>query len=139
MFWGMTHRILPLVLLAALAAGPAPAQTADEADEGLSLIERGIGMIFRQFWQDAAPEVEGLTRDLSGTMNRLAPALQDLAALVDDIRNYDTPERLENGDIVIRRRAGAPPAPPIGGGLRGLAEPEADPVPIDPDGPQISL
>ena len=137
----MRHRILSLALLAALATGPAAAQTADEPEEGLSLIERGIGMIFRQFWQDAGPEVEGLTRDLSGTMTRLAPALQDLGVLVDDIRNYDTPERLENGDIVIRRRAGAPPPPPIGDGLRGLTEPapEVDPVPIDPDAPQIAL
>nr|WP_111297965.1 hypothetical protein [Paracoccus saliphilus] len=135
----MRHRILPIALLAALAAGPAPAQPADEADEGLSLIERGIGMIFRQFWQDAAPEVEGLTRDLSGTMTRLAPALQDLAVLVDDIRNYDPPERLENGDILIRRRAGAPPPPPIGDDLKDLTEPAPEAVPIDPDAPQISL
>lgn len=135
----MRHRILPIVLLAVLAAGPAPAQTVDEADEGLSLIERGIGMIFRRFWQDAAPEVEGLTRDLSGAMTRLAPALQDLGILVDDIRNYEAPERLENGDIVIRRRTGAPPPPPIGDGLRGLTEPAPEPVPIDPDAPQISL
>ena len=32
-------------------------------------------------------------------------------ALMDDAKNYQAPERLENGDILIRRRADAPPPP----------------------------
>jgi len=138
----MKHVILTLALALtlSLSAAPAAAQEGDAADEGLNLIQRGFSMIFRQFWDDAGPQVDDMARDLSGSVSRLAPALQDLAVLVDDFRNYQPPERLENGDIVIRRREGAPPPPPVGDGLRGLTTPDPSPVlPVDPDAPEIAL
>lgn len=130
-------------LLAAATSLPASAQPANETEteEGLGLIERGIGMLFRNLMSEAGPQLDLMTRDLSGALNQLAPALQDLAVLVDDIRNYHPPERLENGDVLIRRRAEAPPAPPIGEGLRGLTTPDRpapDPSPA-PASPEIEI
>ncbi|MFN3274876.1 MAG: hypothetical protein ACK41U_09405 [Paracoccus sp. (in: a-proteobacteria)] len=128
----MRRLALAALTVAALSlpasAQPAPPQPAEGTEEGLGLIERGIGMLFRNLMSEAAPQLDLMTRDLSGALQQLAPALQDLAVLVDDIRHYHPPERLENGDVLIRRRAEAPPPPPIGDGLRGLVTP-GDPAP----------
>ncbi|SCY58862.1 hypothetical protein [Paracoccus tibetensis] len=148
----MTHRIPTLALLAALAlplplplAAQEPSAPAPEAEDGLSLIERGMGLLFRQFREEAAPQLDLLGRDMAGALERMAPALQELAALVDDIRNYEPPERLANGDILIRRRAEAPPPPPLGEGLQRLL-PEAGPAlpgrpaPLrDPSQPELDI
>jgi hypothetical protein len=53
-------------------------------------------------------------------MKDLEPMARELAALLGDVRNYDPPERLPNGDIIIRRKPGAPPPPPP----PGQSEPE---------------
>ena len=87
-----------------------------------------------------------------GALSRMAPVLKDLAVLVDDLGNYETPRRLENGDIVIRRKPGAPSPPPIGENLRDFPDPDAPgadqspdqspdgpSVPRDPDAPEIEL
>lgn len=164
-------RIFALPLMAALVAAPfAQAQTADpapdepgyqytppladdaapgatpetgDAEDGASLIERGMGMLFQDLMTNIAPELDGISNDLAGALNQLGPAVSDLSVLVDDISNYQAPERLENGDIIIRRKAGAPPPPAIGEGLRRLdrGSPDADPTgpPVDPYLPQVEL
>jgi hypothetical protein len=38
----------------------------------------------------------------------IGPAMSQMLALIDDIRNYDAPEVLPNGDIIIRRNEDAP-------------------------------
>ncbi|MCQ0971554.1 hypothetical protein MLD63_14105 [Paracoccus sp. TK19116] len=112
-----------------------------EEERGLDLIERGAGLLFQQLLDDASPHLDRMGRDLSGALSQFAPAMNDLAALVDDIGNYEAPERLENGDILIRRRADAPPPPD----LPELAEPDTEtpreraPVPVDPYAPEVEL
>lgn len=138
----MSLRALTLAALLALPLAGQPAAAFSETEEGLGLVERGLGMIFRNLMREAAPQLDLLGRDLSGALEHLAPALKDMAAMVDDIGNYHPPERLENGDIVIRRRADAPPPPAIGEGLRGLIAPELspEPDPAPPPGtPQIDI
>lgn len=123
---------IPVLAFATLIwATPLAAQT----EENPGLIQRGFDMFFRNLMQDAAPQMQ----DLSAALDRMAPVLQDLAVLVDDLENYHPPKRLENGDIIIRRRDDAPPAPPIGDSLRGLTQPPTDDIPIDRDAPQIEL
>lgn len=122
----------PLLLAVTLGASPALAQ--DEP----GFFERGITGFMQQFFEDAGPEGGTIARDLATALDRMGPVLRDMAALVDDIRNYHPPERLENGDILIRRREGAPPPPPVG---EDNPLPEGPPEPrlIDPEAPQISL
>jgi hypothetical protein len=112
---------------------PTPESEAPPAEQGMDLIERGAGMIFENFWRDVQPQVEGAARELGDMVATFGPALQDLAALIDDIGNYQRPERLENGDILIRRKADAPPPPPLGEGLPAPAEPRPENAPPPPD------
>lgn len=131
------RRLLILALLA--VPGTAPAQTGTE--EGLGLVERGLGIIAENLWRDIGPDLNRLGQDMGGALADLAPMLQDLAVLVDDLGNYHAPERLENGDVLIRRKADAPPPPPLGESLGGPgdAPPALPDIPINPDQPEIPL
>lgn len=131
------RRFLIPVLLA--LPGSALAQTATE--DGLGLVERGLGIIAENLWNEFGPDLNRLGRDMGGALSDLAPMLEDLAVLVDDLGNYEAPERLENGDVLIRRKPGAPPPPPIGESLGGPrdAVPAPPDIPIDPDQPEIPL
>ncbi|MDP5307223.1 hypothetical protein [Paracoccus spongiarum] len=118
-------------------AGPPEA----EASDGLGLIERGVGIIMQNLLQDLGPDIDRLGEDMSAALSRMGPVLQDLSALVDDLANYQPPERQANGDILIRRKPGAPPPPPLGDSLRDFAPPgtPAPGVPRDPYAPEIEL
>ncbi|WP_265501661.1 hypothetical protein [Paracoccus beibuensis] len=127
----MKRHLGPLILALSLGAAPAVAQ--DEP----GFFERGITGFMQQFFEDTGPEGGQIARDLATALDQMGPVLRDMAALVDDISNYHAPERLENGDILIRRREGAPPPPDL-----GEDEPAPDSgagVPVDPDSPQIAL
>lgn len=124
-----------------------PADDGGSVEEGADLIGRGMDLLFRNLLNEVAPEIDNMSRDMGMALSRLGPAISDLSVLVDDIGNYEVPERQENGDIIIRRKPGAPPPPEIGEGLReftqplpdGEGGPEAAPVPVDPYQPQIEL
>lgn len=136
-------------------AEPAPpAQTDPErapegsADDGFDLIERGAGLLLNQLLRQAESHLDDMGRSFGEAMDTLGPLVGDLAAQVDDMRNYEKPERLANGDILIRRKAEAPPPPPPGEVLRRFtiprptpdAKPEATPGPdITSPQPQIEL
>ncbi len=128
--------------LAACLAMPVAAQTAaPETEESpQSLIEQGAALLLRGILSELAPQIDEMTRDMGDAMALMAPAMGDLARLVDDIEHYEMPERLENGDILIRRKADAPPPPPLGEGLKRFWGPqdEAEPTP-DPDAPKLDL
>lgn len=132
----MSPRTLSLVLALCLplTAGGAIAQPADEAPEdGPGLIERGIRMMLQNFMADIAPQMDIIGNRMVEGLDRLGPMLKDIGALIDDIANYQTPERLENGDILIRRKPGAPPPPALG------QTPAPEPEFVNPDLPQIEL
>ena len=73
--------------------------------------------------QSKAPAVVFVT-----AFDQFAVAAFDAAA-IDYLLKPVAPERLENGDILIRRRADAPPPPPVGDSLREMLRPapEKDP------------
>jgi len=106
-----------------LAAAPLSAESHSETQEGLDLVEEGAKLLLRGLMRDMEPairELEGLAEDVGPAMRLLAdemgPALADILSKLDDIRNYDAPEILPNGDIIIRRRPEAPeyePGDPI--------------------------
>lgn len=93
-----------LILCLGLMAPLAPATAQETEDSGPSLMERGLSLFFDGFQQEMAPHLD----DMATAMSEIGPALDKLLALVDDMTNYEMPEMLENGDILIRRKPDAP-------------------------------
>lgn len=106
-----------LCLSTLLVATPTLAQEADngrtaEPDSRISDFEEGMDLMS-----------EGARRLLESLMGEVEPRMRDLAdALrefdfdqlnVDDLSAYHPPERLPNGDIIIRRKRPADDAAPM--------------------------
>ena len=104
-----------LALLLCLAL-PVPALAEDAPappkDEGFSLMEEGAKLLFRGLMQEMEPALDGM----GDAVKQIEPRIRELVALIDDIRNYEAPRMLENGDILIPRRKVTPPlVPPLPG------------------------
>jgi hypothetical protein len=113
----MTARaaLLSIALLAPLplvAQETAPADPPTTEEEGPSLMERGLSLFFEGFTQEMEPALDEMAKALDQLGPTIAPALEKLMAMVDDMTNYEMPEMLENGDIIIRRKPDAPPVEP---------------------------
>jgi hypothetical protein len=122
----MTRHLLALSALAlTLATPPVHAQqSAPEDDgEGLSLMQEGARLLFEGLMNEMKPalrDLEGLTEEMAQQLEpaleflttEIGPAFMALIARIDDLRNYEMPEFLENGDIIIRRSPDAPPFVP---------------------------
>lgn len=131
-------QILSPLLLCCLLAVPVQLHAQDaqtNRDDGLDLMERGFRQLFDGLMQDMEPALD----DMAKALKELQPMARQLADLIGDVRFYDAPERLENGDILIRRKADAPPPP----ALPETAPPEdmvpKDTVPNLAPGGQIDL
>ncbi len=95
-----------------LAATSAQPQEADPP----SLMEQGARLFMEGLMQEMEPalnDLKGMADDFQPALKdfaeRMGPALSDLMAKVDNIANYEAPEVLDNGDILIRRKPDAPP------------------------------
>ena len=107
------RNVTPFLVAACLAVTPVAAQeTPPSTDEGMSLIERGARMLMEQFLGEVEPHMKDLKEGMDQAMTEMGPALRDLMAKIDDIRNYHPPEVLPNGDIIIRRKTPAELATP---------------------------
>jgi hypothetical protein len=102
----------PLALM--LLAHPLLAQ-----NEPPSLMERGAQLFFEGLMQEMAPALD----ELSALVEDAGPALQDfltqmgpkLRAVLEEVEDwsaYEAPEVLPNGDIIIRRKPEAPELSP---------------------------
>lgn len=124
-------RFLLLVVCLALPAAaqevpvpPAPQTTPGELDEGLSFFEQGARSLLRGLADSIGPGMDEMRRSLDEmkpaldglgeAVAGLRPMAEQLLLLMDNIGNYELPELLPNGDIVIRRKP-APPEPPAAG------------------------
>ena len=119
-----------LVLLLSLAATPLWAEDPanPEVDKGFSLMEEGAKLLLKGLMSEMEPALDEMGKALSGVepaLKELQPKLLELLALVDDLTNYQAPERLQNGDILIRRKPGAPQPP-------ALPVPDSLPEPTSP-------
>ena len=94
-----------------LAPARAFAQQA-QAEAEFSLWDWGMSWFGETLPQDLAPALGDLQALADQFGPALAPALEKLTALVDDLTNYELPEMLENGDILIRRKPEAPAVVP---------------------------
>lgn len=105
-------------VLLCICLGAAPAwsdEPAPSVDKGFDLLDQGARIILRSFLDQAEPAMKDLKDGMGEAMAKMGPALQDLLAKMDDIRNYEPPEMLPNGDIILRRKLAAPPKPPVAG------------------------
>lgn len=94
-------------MLAGLLAYPAHAQ---EEDDGLSLMERGMQQFLEGLMQEMEPAVDGI----ADFLEQMGPPLIALLEEIKDWSIYEPPEMLDNGDIIIRRKPekDSEPAPP---------------------------
>ena len=100
--------LLAGILASALLAAPAVAQDVAPdlpEEETPGLMQRGAEMFLRGLMNEMGPSL----REMESALKDVQPEIRKLLALVDDLRNYQAPERLPNGDILIRRKPDAPP------------------------------
>lgn len=108
-----------IALLLALSAAPVWAEETSpkpEVEEGFSLMEEGAKLLLKGLMAEMEPALDEMGKALSEmqpALKDLQPKMLELLALVDDLTNYQAPERLENGDILIRRKPDAPAPPPL--------------------------
>lgn len=116
-----------IVLTLSLAATPLWAETpapvpaplpapVPEVEEGFSLMEEGAKLLLKGLMSEMEPALDEMGKALSEmepALKDLQPKMMELLALVDDLTNYTAPERLPNGDILIRRKPGAPTPPAL--------------------------
>ena len=110
-------QIYALIVAAGLACAPAFAEDAPETemDQGLNLMEEGARMLMRGLMDEMEPTLDALRNNFEEMgpafaefVQSVGPAFGELLEQVDDLRNYEAPEILPNGDIIMRRSPDAP-------------------------------
>jgi hypothetical protein len=98
-----------LIGLSLSFAHPAQAQSSEE--NAPSMMERGLELFLEGLREEMAPtldDLQGLTDEMEPAfrqfMDGMGPLMADLFDKIDDINRYELPEVLENGDIIIRRK-----------------------------------
>ena len=91
-----------------LVAAPALAQD-DSAtgDEGFSLLREGARILMESMLKEMEPAMRDMQEDFGAALREMEPALRELGGMIGDLRNYHPPEKLPNGDIIIRRKTPA--------------------------------
>ena len=85
-------------------------------------MEEGAKLFLRGLMSEMEPALDGMAEALEEArpyLEDLGPQLTELVRLMGDIRNYEAPVMLPNGDILIRRRPDAPTLHPEGPKLPG--------------------
>lgn len=110
-------QVVACTLAIGLSVLPALAQEQGESDveDGFSLMEEGARMLMRGLMAEMEPAITDLREgfeDMGPAFAEFArsvgPAFAELLDQVDDFRNYQAPEFLPNGDIILRRKPDAP-------------------------------
>lgn len=90
-------RIPALVFAASLALAPAAAFAQEEAPSGNPDLSQGAQLLS-----------QGMKLLLQGVMAQGQDGWNQLAGWLGDLSAYEAPERLPNGDIIIRRKEPLP-------------------------------
>ncbi|QYK43095.1 MAG: hypothetical protein KF887_08370 [Paracoccaceae bacterium] len=109
---------LAIGLVVALSPPLRAQEAAPGGDDGFSLMEEGARLLFRGLMQEMEPALDEMGRalqDIEPALREMGPKLRQLVDLMGDVTQYEAPERMPNGDILIRRRPGAPPPPALPG------------------------
>ena len=103
-----------VVCAIALSLTLSPALAQDEED-GLDLMQEGAQILLRGLMSEMEPAIGDLTEmmeEFGPAMqlfaDEMGPVLSEMLSRIDDIRHYEQPEFLPNGDIIIRRSPDAP-------------------------------
>lgn len=87
---------------------PALAQdTSGSVEDGIDLLREGARILMESMLKEMGPALRDMQDDLGTALKQMEPALRDLGAMIGDLRNYHAPEKLPNGDIIIRRKTPA--------------------------------
>ena len=105
------QKAVTLALL--ILAAPAFAQSEPEPGDQRPFLERWADDMMREFVDEISPELERffdrVGPELDGMFAEIMPRLQELSDLVGGLAQYEMPELLPNGDIIMRRKSTAPP------------------------------
>lgn len=96
----MKHLVLALLLLPLPAAAQTPPS---DADKGLSLMQQGAELLFNHMMGQVEPGLQ----DMAQALKEAQPKLMEILGMIDDLKNYHGPEKLPNGDIILRRKTPA--------------------------------
>lgn len=92
----------------ALLATPALAQDESaKVDDGFSLLREGARILMESMLKEMEPAMRDMQEDFGAVLREMEPALRELGGMIGDLRNYHPPEKLPNGDIIIRRKTPA--------------------------------
>ena len=105
----MKAHITALILMLA-APLPLTAHAQEAEEEGFDLMQEGAKLLFRGLMAEMEPAIS----EMGKALQEVEPAMKELLSLIDDMRNYDAPHMLPNGDIIIPRRKTAPALPEPG-------------------------
>ena len=96
-------KTLTLALL--LAASPLTAETkpSSDVDQGFSLLGEGAKLLLRGM----ASQVEPAIKEMTDALAAAKPQLLELLNMMGNIDEYHAPERLPNGDILLRHKTPA--------------------------------
>lgn len=72
---------------------------AQNDQDGADLLEQGIQQLFRELFSQLDP----VLKDFQSLNSDIGPKIRQFIELVDDFSNYESPEKLPNGDILMRR------------------------------------
>lgn len=109
-------QLTALTLAFGLSVSPAFGQDENaEIEDGFDLMEEGARILMRGLMSEVEPAITGLrdtledmAPELGEFVGTMGPAMTELLSQVDDFSNYQAPEFLPNGDIIIRRTPDAP-------------------------------
>jgi len=105
-------QLAPISLALSLALSPpAMADTNSDVRDGLDLLSEGARTLLEGLAEEMRPMLEQAQPFFE---EEVAPFFANLWGLIDDVTAYELPERLPNGDIIIRRSPDAPPLPEPG-------------------------
>lgn len=111
-----TKRLIAALALC-LVAGTASAQEeGNEFQDGLNRLQEGSRIILENLMDEMRPMIDEVRPFYEEEM---LPFLRSLGDVIDDLTNYALPERLPNGDIIIRRLPDAPPLEDVTEPLEG--------------------
>lgn len=98
-------RKLSIAAVCLLLASPSSAQDESDTERGFEFLREGSRMILEGILDDMRPMIEEARPFFEEEM---LPFLESLGGMIDDLSAYEMPERLPNGDIIIRRRPDRP-------------------------------